>query len=135
MVAPAWQERFELARPAYRDKIKRYSNRYYRMIPGYEAQDLESDLVEVLWLACVSYDPNYGSKFNTFFWELVKRRFLDMRKRATRKKRAGDLTSISLDIDAVRAVVEQVTLGSSAEEEMLARIVVTERFRSGKKAR
>lgn len=129
--AETWGERFTLATPLYERKIRTYSKIHFREIAGYEQNDLENDLLEVLWLACRHYDPDHGATFNTFFWELVKRRFLDMLKKERRLKRGGGMIEmVSLDEDAIRAVAAEIRSDPSAEEEALARINVQKRWES-----
>lgn len=113
--------------------IRAYARDNVYALPGLEAQDLENEVLEVLWMACNTYDPNKGMKFNTWFRELVKRRFLDLSKAARRIKRAGDFNQVSLDVESVRMGIETALTGESAEDEALLRIDVREMYRSGKK--
>jgi hypothetical protein len=94
-----------------------------------ERADIENELLEVLWLACNSYDPDRGAKFGTHFWNMARNRLIDLHKAASRKKRVGDYERVSLDSDAIRNLIELITV-SSAEDEVLARITVIERFHS-----
>lgn len=96
-------------------------------------QDLEVELQEVLFLTCNAYDPNNGATYNTFFWQAVKNRVIDLKKSAFRQKRKANAYTDSLDEEALRYAVEEATAHPSAEDEILARITVTERFRSGKR--
>lgn len=133
MAAIEMDARFESAYPHYERKIRTYSRVHFSSIPGFDQDDLEAELQEVLWLACQRYDPNRGATFNTCFWEFVKNRVIDLKKFAFRQKRQANLFTETLASDAVRAVVEEMTLQGSAEEEALARITVVERFHSGSK--
>lgn len=136
-------ERFELAQVAYRKMIKAYAWQCAWILPGYDHQDLENELLEVLWLACKSYDPDKGMKFNTWFRQRVKQRFLDLEKSAKRKKRAGDYDQISLDAADVRVAIEnflgditgdfEANSESSAEDIALANIRVQELYNSGRR--
>lgn len=127
--------RFEAARSDYDRRIKSYARRHFRALPGTDAADLESELLEVLWLTCQAYDPNHGATFNTFFWTNAERRFLDLHKAASRQKRAGDYERVSIEADSVREVIAEISLEHSAEDQALARINVIELYRSGKKVR
>lgn len=128
-------ERFEMAMPAYSKKIKTFSRIHGKEVPGYDHQDLEVELQEILWLVCAVYDPDKGATFNTLFWQSANNRLKDLKKAAFRHKRAANLSTYSLDVEAVRWTVEQMNLHPSSEDEILARVTVSEVFRSGKKSR
>jgi DNA-directed RNA polymerase specialized sigma24 family protein len=130
--------RFPLVQPTYRPKIKSFARRNFHTIPGFEQQDLEAEILEVLWLACLKYDPDNGACFSTFFWTCAQRRFLDLNKAAGRKMRQGDYHRVWLDTDALSEVIDEflsaassgVTEEPSAEDEALALIEVREIFRT-----
>lgn len=117
--------RFEQAQRHYRKRIKAVSQRNFRTLPGFDQQDLESEMLEVLWQCCNLYDPDNGACFNTFFWTCWNRKFLDLHKHASRKMRVGDYDRVWLDDEATRGVIENF-LDASAEDEALARIHVQE---------
>lgn len=129
------QERFELALPHYKRKIRTFCRIHGHEVPGYDRGDLETELQEILWLVCKVYDPDKGATFNTLFWQSANNRLKDLKKAAFRQKRAANLSTYSLDVDTVRFAVEQMTLAPSPEEEILARITVSEAFRSGRRIR
>jgi DNA-directed RNA polymerase specialized sigma24 family protein len=129
--ADAMERRFRLAQPEYRGRIRAFAHHNFRTIPGFEKQDLEAELLEVLWLACVAYDPNQGACFNTLFWTCANRRFLDLHKAASRKMRVGDYDRVWLDDEDVREQLNEY-LDHSAEDEAIAMMVVEELYRSGK---
>lgn len=126
--------RFTAAQPAYKARIKSFAAKNFRTIPGFEKQDLEAELLEVLWLACMKYDPDNGACFNTFFWTCANRRFLDLHKAASRQRRVGDYKRVWLEADSVREAIAEFC-ESSAEEEALARMEVQRLYHSGKKVR
>lgn len=119
---------FELAQHSLNHKISKFAQKRYRYLPGVDACEIEQELLEVLWLCVQSYDPDNGAKFNTYFWTCANRRFLDLHKTASRKKRVGDYERISLDevtdIDWIKMTHE-----FPAEDEALANINVIEMFR------
>lgn len=125
--------RFELAQPAYTKRIKSYARKHFTSLPGSEAQDLEAELLEVLWLCCQSYDPNHGAIFNTYFWTAAENRFKDLHKAASRQKRSGDYERVWLEAESVRQTLSEMHLEESAEEEVLARFKVREIWRSGRR--
>lgn len=108
--------------PQYMGKIRKYSSLHFRQIPGYEAKDMENDLLETLWRACEKYDPNAGRTFNSFFWELVKNQAISLHRKVTAQKRAGDAHWVELDADALTVVI------AGAEDELIARIDARQEF-------
>lgn len=105
----------------------------FRSIPGFDQDDMESQLWEVLWIAVQKYDPDNGSNFNSFFNMLVSNRMRDLVRHAFADMRQANIFCERLDVDEVRAAVESVNNSSSAEDVFLARITVTEWFDSGVK--
>ena len=88
--------------------------------------DLEQELLEVLWAACEKYDPDKGAKFNTFFRMLVNNRIATLIRNAFVQKRQSNLFCETLTSDDVAAVVDEITSCASAETEYLARLSITE---------
>lgn len=133
MAEPAkdWAERFAKAQPAYQRKIRSYSRSKaeLRLIPGYDQSDWENDLLEVLWRACCSYDPDKGATFNTYFWQMANNHQISLHRKAASQKRVGDYDRISLDVEAVREVISELRSDPSAEDEYLARLTIQERYR------
>lgn len=125
--------RFDLALPKYRRKIRTFSAIHTRDVPWSDYDDIQSEILEVLYLACCGYDPNCGASFNTYFWQAAINRLKDLKKSAFRQKRLANLNAASLDDESVREVVEELTMHGSPEEHLLARISVAERFDSGKR--
>lgn len=125
-----WAERFAQAQPIYRKKIRTFSRKkaMLRVIPGYDQCDFENDLLEVLWMACRTYDPNKGASFNTLFWQMAGNHFISLHRKASSQKRVGDYERISLDEDTVRETISELRSDPSAEDEFLAKLSVIERF-------
>ena len=130
-VATDWAERFERAQPVYRNKIRAIaaSKARLRIIPGYDESDFENDLLEVLWMACRTYDPNKGASFNTLFHQMSHNHLISLHRKASSQKRIGDYERISLDAEEVRTAISELRSDPSAETEYLARLTVEERFR------
>lgn len=127
--------RFEQAQPVYKRRIRSFARKRFNHLPGMEAQDLEAELLEVLWLVCTSYDPDNGATFNTFFWTAAENRFKDLHKAASRQKRVGDYERVWLEAESVRQVLSETHLTPTVEDEVLAKINVREIYRSGRRAR
>lgn len=133
MADPSLAARFPLAQRKYTPAMRAIARQGFRAIPGYEQVDLENDLLEALWRACMNYDPNQGAKFDTFVRNCWHNTFADLIKTAHRDKRRIDFDTESLDVDSVRMVVAEMSVSESAEDEVFARIKVSEIFRSGRK--
>lgn len=130
-------DRFEQARSTYVPKIRTFARRQARLriLPATDQCDIENDMLEVLFLCCLAYDPNAGATFNTYFWTAAENAIKDAHKAASRMKRAGDYLRVSLDSDDVKEFVHENFLSASAEEEALARFDVIQVFRSGRRMR
>jgi DNA-directed RNA polymerase specialized sigma24 family protein len=113
-------------------KIRRFARQKasMRYIPGYDECDFENDLLEVLWMACRTYDPNKGASFNTLFWQMSFNHVISLHRKASSQKRVGDYERISLDVEEIREAISELRADPSAEDEYLARLAVTERWRS-----
>jgi DNA-directed RNA polymerase specialized sigma24 family protein len=129
MAATLSAARFELAQPKFRKKIRTFCSKNYRRLPGLERQDLEGEMLEVLWLACMKYDPDQGAGFNTFFWTCAQRRLMDLHKAANRQMRSGDFHWVWLESESIADFINEL-LEASAEEMTFAKIDVAEIYRS-----
>lgn len=103
----------------------------FRSIPGFDQDDMESQLWEVLWLACVRYDPNNGANFNSFFNLLVNNRMRDLVRHAFRDVRQANTFCERLDVEEVRQAVESMSNEASAEDSFFAGVTVHEWFSAG----
>jgi DNA-directed RNA polymerase specialized sigma24 family protein len=110
--------KFEQAALAYSPKIATFSKKTFRYIPGFEQQDLEAEMLEVLWKCVNAYDPNQGAGFNTLFWRSAHRRLISIRRYYAAKKRAAEW--VLLDEEEFVAVCDSVIHDYSAEEWVMA---------------
>lgn len=113
---------FECAQVAYAPKIRTYARKVWRFIPGYEQQDVEGELLEVLWKCTEKYNPDNGANFNTFFWRSAKNRTISIERHAKAMKRFAEW--VQLDPDVFAFVVDQVIEDFSAEEYAIANLTV-----------
>lgn len=109
---------FERAQIAYSGKIRTFSRKTFRFIPGYELADLEAEMLEVLWKCVRAYDPNKGAGFNTLFWRSAHRRLISIRRFYGAQKRGAEW--YQLDNDALIRVLDEVVQEFSAEDWYLA---------------
>ena len=107
----------------YEPKIRTFAGKMWRFIPGYEQQDLENDLLEVLWRCTLHYHPDNGANFNTFFWRSAKNRTISIERHAKALRRFAEW--VQLDPEAFSLVVDQVISDFSAEEYAIANLLST----------
>ena len=122
--------RWAEAEPAYRSRIALMAKAARSDIPGFDQDDYESELLEVLWLACVRYSPNSGANFNTFFNLLANNRRRDLVRAAWRDSRKANNHSEAIDSEDVRSYVESANCDDSSEEYALALMAVGERLQT-----
>lgn len=123
MVDEQWQQ----AQLVYTSKINTAARNSYYKIPGYAVEDIEQELLVVLWESIKLYDPNKGATFNTFFWMRAKQKIgMLIRKYAEMKMRKATL--VSLEEEAVQAAVEEIMLGTSAEDLAMCHLEIQERW-------
>lgn len=122
--------RWAEAEPAYRSRIALMAKAARSDIPGFDQDDYESELLEVLWLACVRYSPNSGANFNTFFNLLANNRRRDLVRAAWRDSRKANNHSEAIDNDDVRSYIESANSVDSSEEYALALMAVGERLQT-----
>lgn len=118
--------RFELAEEAYRRKIRTFARSTYQTIPGYQCEDMEADILEVLWLCVKSYDPDNGARFSTFFWTAAKHKLTDLYRFYGAKKRKAEI--IYLDGDALAHIMDTFQEDFSAEDWAVALVSVQQRI-------
>lgn len=116
---------FELAQEMYEPKIATFAKKVWRFIPGFEQQDLEGELLEVLWVCTLRYNPDEsGATFNTFFWRCAKNRAISIERSAKAIRRYAEW--VRLDPDEFVAVCDSLLSDFSAEEYALANLTATE---------
>jgi RNA polymerase sigma factor (sigma-70 family) len=120
-------ERFALAQVEYAGKIKTAARNSYFKIPSYSADDMEQELLVVLWESVEMYDPDRGATFNTFFWMRARQKIgmLDRHWNGMKMRKA---TLVSLEVEAVAAAVEDAVEHMSAEDSALLRMEVQKRI-------
>lgn len=89
-------------------------------------EDLQQEFFEVLFIACVKYDPNRGAKFTTFFRDLIRNRIGHLQQYAWAQKRQSDLWTETLSDDAVAWAVEEATASPSAEDDVMTLMTIRE---------
>lgn len=107
------EERWQTARIAYKQKIRTaaWNSRY--VSPEHNVDDMEQELLIVLWDSCRLYDPEKGMTFNSFFWMRAKQKIGMLQERAQAKKRSALM--VSLDEEGITAAIDAVLQCASAE--------------------
>lgn len=113
---------FEQLLPEYGRKVKTFARNSYYLCPGWNPEDMEQEILEVLWKTSLSYDPSRGVKFNTLFQRNAVNRIISLKRHYSTQSRKAEL--VSLDIDAVRGAVEEFLTTVDAETRALARMEV-----------
>ncbi len=119
-----FQARWEAAQIEYRSRVRTFArNSYYRM-PSFSAEDVEQELLVVLWECVVHYDPSNGAKFNTYFQTCAKRRIITLIRHFDAIKRKAEL--VSLTREEVKLAVDMFISEQSAEQRALDRMQIQE---------
>lgn len=117
-------ERWELAQREYAGKVRTFARNSYRQITGYTQEDVEQELLVVLWQTVLAYDPDKGATFNTLFQTNAKNKVIGLIRMANTKSRRAIVHSI--DEDAMRAAVESFFATGGAEDSVMARLDLEE---------
>lgn len=112
---------------AYRDfkrKINTFARNSSYAIAGFDVEDVEQELCIVLARCVRDYDPDRGASFNTLVQGSFKMRIADLIRYVNTQKRKVDL--VYLDDDEVSTGIERMLGTWSAEDEVLAEMMVAE---------
>lgn len=117
-------QKFAAALSEYGGKVKTFARNAVHQLPGFDQNDVEQELLVVLWECVKHYDPNRGSRFNTYFQRSAKNRIITLIRHFNTKGRKGVVTTLS--DEAVLAVVESAFPEASAEDVALRMMAVRE---------
>lgn len=110
---------FELARKMKAKKLKTYARNSFFHIPDFTVEDMEQELLTVLYTAVQLYDPTRGRTFDTFLQMLWRNKIGSLRRATSAIKRTAEL--VSLDVEAVQVALDARKSVPSAEDEVMAR--------------
>lgn len=116
--------RWEAARRLYGGKVRTFARNSFRQIPGFDREDVEQELLIVLWNCVQKYDPNKGASFNTLFQGCAKNKVISLIRHFETQSRKAVV--VSLGEDEVARAVDQYLAVSSAEEIGLMRMQISE---------
>lgn len=115
---------FDMAQPVYAPKIRTFARKVtgFLAAAAYDLEDLENELLEVLWRCTLAYNPDNGANFNTLFWTSAKRRLISLERHAKAQKRFAEW--VRLDPEAFAAVVDRIISEFSAEDHAIANLTI-----------
>lgn len=119
----SFEERWAAAQARYNSTIRTFARNSVSQLPGFSLEDIEQELLVILWKCVMNYDPNRGASFNTLFQGSARNRVIALIRTASTKSRSG--INVSLDTEAIAAVVEAMST-ESTEDRMLARLELQE---------
>ena len=117
---------FRLAERAYRFRIRKWVWDNKGKLPGLalDVDDLTNEVLEVLWRAVKTYDPNKGAIFNSWFTQCLNNWFKSKLRMTEFDCRRVHVDIEYLSAEGVSAAVRDVhTYAPSAEEVALAPLV------------
>lgn len=127
MAAPSFDtSNFEQAQVAFRGTIRTFARNCVHQLPGFAQEDIEQELLMVLWLCVQKYDPNKGASFNTLFQGCARNKVISLVRSAQTQKRKA--LWVNLDAEAVAQEVEMRMSVGSAERSYLALEEIRERL-------
>lgn len=119
-----FEVKWELAQKRYRKTIRTFARNFVNQLPGFDIEDVEQELLMMLWKCVNNYDPNRGASFNTLFQGTALRRCISLVRTANTKGRKG--VTVSLDVEAIGQAVNDYFSEDSAEDNALRRLQVVE---------
>lgn len=117
-------EKWEATYQAYYGKVRTFARNSYRQVPYTSQEDIEQELLVVLWECVVNYDPNRGACFNTYFQQSAKNKVISLIRHHETKGRSGQVVSMSEE--AVEFAVNDTIAMTSAEDLAMMRVDLRE---------
>lgn len=117
-------DKWEATYSAYYGKVRTFARNSYRQVPYTSQEDIEQELLVVLWECVVNYDPNRGACFNTYFQQSAKNKVISLIRHHETKGRAGQVVSMSEE--AVEFAVNDTIAMTSAEDLAMMRVDLRE---------
>jgi DNA-directed RNA polymerase specialized sigma24 family protein len=109
------EARFDAARKHYAGTIRTFARNCVFQLPGFDLEDIQQELLVVLWRCVKNYDPNRGAGFNTLFQGSARNHVIGLVRTANAQKRGkGQITTLS--DEAFTTAVERMSIEGSAED-------------------
>jgi RNA polymerase sigma factor (sigma-70 family) len=115
----SFEEKWQLAYRRYKGTIRTFARSFYGQITGYATEDIEQELMEVLWRCVENYNPDRGASFNTLFQGSARNRCITLVRTSNTKSRTG--INVPLDDEAVALAVDEMFQEQSTEERCMIR--------------
>lgn len=116
------EERWRLAQERYRGTIRTFARNSYYKMPSFDQEDVEQELMVVLYECVMKYDPDKGATFNTYFQQSARNKVISLIRYFEAKTRVANQGVLDLDDDAVRFAVERAQRGVTSEDIALQRM-------------
>lgn len=116
------EERWQLAQERHLGTIKTFARNSYYKMPSFDREDVEQELLVVLYECVVNYDPDKGATFNTYFQQSARNKVISLIRYFEAKTRVANAQTMDLDDDAVRFAVEKAQRGVTSEDIALQRM-------------
>ena len=107
-------ERFEAAVSEHMGSIRTFARNSVRQLPHMSNEDIEQELLVVLWKCVRKYDPDRGASFKTLFQGCARNQVISLIRSANVKSRKG--ITVSLDDEDVAAAIQGIKAEGSAED-------------------
>lgn len=117
---------FETAQESYSGVVRTFARNCVYRLPGFDLEDVEQELLVVLWECVENYDDTNGAKFNTFLQRSLKNRVISLIRYADAKIRCANGMTVTLDSNSVQRAVDEMLQGATAESIALDRIQLQE---------
>lgn len=121
------EQRFDAARREHAGTIRTFARNCVFQLPGFDLDDVQQELLVVLWRCVKNYDPNRGASFNTLFQGSARNHVIGLVRTANAQKRGKDKMT-TLSDEAFQLAVEQMSIEGSAEDWYFAIAEYGERF-------
>jgi len=123
------EQNFDLALVKYRKTIKTYARNSYYVVPDFAPEDMEQELLAVLWFVVQSYDPTKGALFNSYMQQCFRNKISTLRRETRAQKRTAEI--VSLDVEAVQNAIDARRTLPSAEDTAVQREECRESYEQG----
>lgn len=108
-----FEEKWEATQRLYGRKCNTFARNCYYGLPGFDVEDVEQEMLIVLWRCVRNYDPNKGASFNSFFQQCAKFRVRDLLRQANTKGRKAEI--VYLNEEDLQFAIEAYLSVDSAE--------------------
>lgn len=119
-----FEEKWTLAQIRYKGTIRTFARNCVHQIPGMDLEDIEQELLVVLWKCVMNYNPDRGASFNTLFQGSARNKCISLIRTANTKGRKG--VTASLTDEAVERMVDEVFEQQSTEDTVMLRMELQE---------